>query len=132
MREQQGWVAALGRMVCDKACRDSGFSCKGHPKKSKAGLVTMVCQNSPGNWASLGPCCWTEIGAQGGVQARGHQARTVPEPKRGSCWQWDSEAAAPASTAPALLPPALGWSDSGLRQDQPHSSLHRDPACLQN
>lgn len=44
-----------------------------------------------------------EIGAQDGVQGWGHQACTVSEPKWGSCWHWESEAAAPTSTAPALL-----------------------------
>lgn len=56
-----------------------------------------------------------EIGAQGGVQEWGHQPCTVSELKWGYCWQGESEAAAPRSTAPALLP------SPGMVRQQPQA-----------
>lgn len=141
-REQQGWVAAQGkvsqgRMVGDKACRHAGtvasvlrVTIQQQPNKSKAGPVTMICQNSSENQASLGMCCQMEIGAQGEAQEWVHQACTVSQNRALAGSGILNQLPPPALPQPCS--PTLEWSNSGLRQGQPHSSLHRDPVCLQN
>lgn len=104
-RRRSGW------MVGDKTCRDS-LKGTAAPKQEQG-------RSSENNLPKLQ---W-ELGRSGNVLLDGDWctrwgAGTGPpglytEPKWGSCWQWESEAVAPSSTAPTLLP------TTGMVKEQP-------------
>lgn len=92
--------------------------------------MKIICQNSSESWAGLGTCCWMEVGAQGGVQEGGHQVCTLSQ--NGALAGSGNLKQLPPPVLLQLCSPLLEWSKSSLRQGQPRSNHHWDPACVQN